>query len=162
MKTIKQIDHSEIRFGQAMTIAVAVAGYITGYWEIIAGLGAAFLATAISFRLGPFNNLYRLVIRPLGIIKPDLRNDHAEPHRFGQAVGVVTAMSAVSLILSGYTLAGWSVVWVLVALTALSFSGWCIGCFIYYMLNKTGIGGFFKHTPTDPSVITGARPRKSN
>ena len=127
---------------------------------IIAVVGVFFLLTSISPNLGPFNNIYRL-LKSTGLIKPDMRVDNIEPHRFGQAIGFITAAIAVGLFYYGLAVAGWSIVWVLIALTALSFSGWCIGCFFYYMLNKLGLGGFFKHSPTDSSVITGARPRRS-
>ena len=160
MKKNTKIDHSEIKFGQVMVILSMIAAYVTAKWEIVGIQGIFFFVTSISFNMGPFNNIYRLFFRSTGLIKPDMRVDNMEPHRFGQAVGFVTAVLATGLIYSGYAFAGWSVVWILIALTALSFSGWCMGCFLYYMLNKMGLGGFFKHAPTDNSVFTGSRPRR--
>jgi len=157
-----EVDHAEIRFGQIMVILSMSAAYITASWEIVAIVGIFFLLASISFRIGPFNNIYRLLFKATGVIKPDMRFDNMEPHRFGQAVGFVTAAIAAGLIFTGFANAGWIVVWILIALTALSYSGWCVGCFIYYMLNKLGLGGFFSHSPTDKSVITGARPRRNS
>ncbi|HFC92276.1 MAG TPA: DUF4395 domain-containing protein, partial [Leucothrix mucor] len=104
--------------------------------------------------------LYRWIIKPLKIIKSDYRLDNIQPHKFGQLIGAITVVLALVLIQFGYTTAGWIIVGVLIALTAISYAGWCVGCYMYYQLNRLGLGGFFKHSPTDKTVIIGARPRK--
>lgn len=102
-----------------------------------------FLTTSMFFEWGPFALLYRFVLKPLGWVKPDLRAGNLQPHRFGQAVGAVSAALVALALYFNYATLGWVLVWVLIALTGISFMGWCIGCFLYYQINRFGLGGFF-------------------
>lgn len=155
------LDHAAIKTGQILSIAMLAVAYVMDRWEMVAALAAIFLITALAWEYGPFALLYRLVLKPVGVVKPDVRTDNLQPHRFGQAVGAASAAIAAVMLHQGHATAGWLLVAVLVALTAISFMGWCIGCFIYYQLNRLGAGGFFSHAPTDGSVPLGARPKKS-
>lgn len=155
------VDHSAIKTGQLGAIAVLVAAFVLNSWQAVAGLAVAFLLTALWFEWGPFALIYRFLLRPLGVVKPDVREDNTQPHRFGQAIGAISAVAAAVLLYAGQTVAGWALVWVLIALTAVSWLGWCIGCFLYYQFNRMGLGGFFARGPTDDSVVLGARPRRS-
>lgn len=154
------VDHNAIRTAQLMTIITSSGSLITARWEPIAALACIFLLTALSFHLGPFILLYRLVLRPLGLVKPDPRVDHLQPHRFGQLVGAITAAGAAVLLYLEYAVVGWSLVVVLIVLTAVSFFGWCIGCFIYFQLYRLGLRGFFGSAPTDVRRVAGCRPGK--
>ncbi len=160
MSLATTIDHSAIKTGQALAIITLLAAFVLDRWEPVAALAGVFLITGMCFEWGPFALVYRLLLKPLGIVKPDLRTDHAQPHRFGQAVGAASAALAAAALYFNYTALGWILVWVLIALTGISFMGWCIGCFIYYQLNRLGLGGFFSRKPTDSHVILGARPRR--
>ncbi len=95
-------------------------------------------------------------------MRSDYRLDNIQPHKFGQLVGVLTVVMALGLIETGYPIAGWVVVGILIALTAVSYAGWCIGCFLYYQLNRLGLGGFFRYAPKDKGVFPGMRPRREN
>jgi len=155
------VDHSAIRTGQILAIAVLAAAFVFDRWEPVAAQAAIFLVTALAFHFGPYTLVYRHLLRPLGLVQPDMRVDNTQPHRFGQAVGAVSAAAAAVLLYLDYAVAGWVLVGILVGLTAISFVGWCIGCFIYYQLNRLGVGGFFARAPTDRDVIPGARPRRT-
>lgn len=161
MAPAKTIDHSAIRTGQVLAIATLLAAFVLDRWEPIAALAGMFLATGVFFEWGPFALVYRLLLKPLGLVSPDLRTDNVQPHRFGQAVGAISAALAAAALYFNYTMLGWILVWVLIALTGVSLSGWCIGCFLYYQLNRLGLRGFFGHKPTDSGVVLGARPRRA-
>lgn len=156
----EQIDHGEIKTGQLFTMAIAGAAYFLAEPLLLVALAVIFLMTALVRPLSPFVVVYRRVIRPLGLMRSDYRLDNIQPHAFGQLIGALTAAIAVGLLHVGYPLAGWAVVWVLIALTLVSYLGWCVGCFLYYQLNRLGLAGFFRHRPTDSGVVSGARPRK--
>lgn len=155
------VDHGEIKLGQLLTIALSIAALVLGEPWLLVALGVAFLLAGTVRALSPFGAVYRLVVRPLGLMRSDYRLDNLQAHQFGQLVGVATVAAAWGLIQAGYPAAGWVVVGVLIALTAVSYFGWCIGCFLYYQLNRLGLRGFFGHAPTDRSVFPGRRPRKS-
>ncbi|MDH5710535.1 MAG: DUF4395 domain-containing protein [Gammaproteobacteria bacterium] len=156
-----QVDHAEIKMGQILTIIIAASALVIQEPALLIPLGIIFLLSGTVRKISPFTLLYRYVIRPTGLMRSDYRLDNIQPHKFGQLVGVQTVVIALALIQLGYPLAGWSVVAILIVLTMISYAGWCIGCFIYYQLNSFGLGGFFKHPPTDKSVFMGSRPEKS-
>ena len=50
---------------------------------------------------------------------------------------------AVVALWAGLPALGWGLVWLVIALAALNlFLGFCVGCFVYYQLNKLGLPGF--------------------
>jgi len=160
MTDTQKLDHSSIKTGQLLSIAMLLGAFVFARWEPVAVLAVIFLITGIFFEWGPFAVTYRYLLKPLGLVKPDLRTDNPEPHRFGQAVGAVSAAMAAAALHFNYATLGWVLVWVLIALTAISFMGWCIGCFIYYQMNRLGFGGFFGRSPTDNRGVLGTHPRK--
>jgi hypothetical protein len=100
------------------------------------------LGTAVP-TLSLFKGLYSRLLRPVGLVNPDIKNDNPEPHRFAQGFGgVVLALAFISL-LAGISTLGWLLVWVVIGLAALNlFLGFCAGCFIYYQLNRLNVPGF--------------------
>lgn len=155
-----QVDHAEIKLGQILTMALSALAFVLSDPRWLIALGGIFLITALIRPLSPFVLLYRLVIRPLNVMHSDYRLDNIQPHSFGQLIGALTAAIAFVLIHQGFIIAGWTVVWILFGLTLVSYLGWCIGCFMYYQLNRLGLKGFFRHAPTDNSVVLGQRPKK--
>ena len=110
---------------------------------------------------GLFKRIYRHILKPSGIAKPDVVEDNPEPHNFAQGLGAAfLAGSTIALLLSAPVL-GWVLLWIVVALAALNlFGGFCVGCFLYYQLNKVGVRGFFANSPLDLEVLPGTQPRK--
>jgi len=155
-----QVDHAEIKLGQMLTMLLAVLAFVFKQPDYLIALGAVFLVTALYRPLSPFVLLYRVIVQPLGILRSDYRLDHIQPHAFGQLIGALTVLIALTLLHRGYGTAAWILVGILFGLTLISYLGWCIGCFFYYQLNRLGLKGFFRHVPTDPSVPLGQRPRK--
>ncbi|MFO7594212.1 MAG: DUF4395 domain-containing protein [Pseudomonadota bacterium] len=155
------VDHAEIKMGQLLTIVLSIAALVLQNTLPMILLGVVFFLSGSIRVLSPFTWLYHGVVRPLRLMRSDYRLDNIQPHKFGQLIGALTVVLAVGLVEVGYTTAGWAVVVVLVLLTAMSYAGWCIGCFLYYRINRLGLGGFFRHAPTDRSVFPGRRPRRS-
>ncbi len=155
-----QVDHAEIKLGQILTMLLTVLAFVTKRPAYLIALGAVFLVTGFYRPLSPFVLIYRLIVRPLGIMRSDYRLDNIQPHAFGQLIGALTVLIAVALLYMDYGTAAWIIVGILFGLTLISYLGWCIGCFFYYQLNRFGLKGFFRHAPTDKSVPLGQRPRK--
>jgi hypothetical protein len=94
-----------------------------------------------------FKLVYFAVLKPAGIVKPDVKIDNPEPHLFAQGLGGVFLLLATLALLAQVTTVGWILSWLVVALAALNlFAGVCVGCLIYYQLNRLGVPGF-THTP---------------
>lgn len=158
--TTNYVDHAEIKMGQILTIAFTATALVLQNTLPLMILGVVCLLSGTVRMLSPFSMLYRWVIKPGGIMKSDYRLDNIQPHKFGQLVGAVTVVISLVCMQLGYPMVGWGIAVVLIILTVVSYAGWCIGCFIYYQLNRIGMGGFFKHSPTDKSKIMGMRPGK--
>ena len=155
-----QVDHAEIKLGQLLTMLLAVLAFVYKEPAYLIALGAVFLVTGFYRPLSPFVLIYRMMVRPLGIMHSDYRLDNIQPHAFGQLIGALTVLIAITLLYAGYGTAGWIIVGILFCLTLISYLGWCIGCFFYYQLNRFGLKGFFRHAPTDKSVLLGQRPKR--
>lgn len=155
-----QVDHAEIKLGQIFTMLMSVTAFALSEPQWLIALGAIFLITGVFRPYSPFVLIYRHIVRPLNIMHSDYRLDNIQPHAFGQIIGAVTVAIAVALLHVGYNTMGWVIVWILISLTLMSYLGWCIGCFMYYQLNRLGLRGFFRHAPTDNSVMLGQRPQK--
>jgi len=154
------VDHAEMKMGQLLTIVLSIAALLLQDILPMLLLGVVFFLSGTLRVMSPFTWLYHGVVRPLRLMRSDYRLDNIQPHKFGQLIGALTVVLAVGLVETGYATAGWGVVVVLVLLTAMSYAGWCIGCFLYYQINRLGLGGFFRHAPTDTSVFPGSRPRR--
>ncbi len=152
-----KVDHSALRVNQAIIILGLLAGFVFNVPWIVAAVGFIMLAGTVIGRPG-FFFIYLGVLRPTGIVKPDVLTDNPEPHRFAQGFGgVVAGLSAILLFL-GLDYAGWALAWLVIALAALNlFVGFCVGCAVYYWLARVRVPGFAKSPP--PGVVPGMRPR---
>jgi hypothetical protein len=108
------------------------------------------LGTAVP-SLSLFKGIYQRLLKPAGIVKPDVITDNPEPHRFAQGFGGVVLLAALAALFSGATTLGWVLVGLVIVLAALNlFLGFCAGCFVYYQLNRLGVPGF-AHSPLKQS-----------
>jgi hypothetical protein len=155
----RTVDQNELRVNSTLVITVLITAFVINRWELVAFQAGALFLTTLHLSLGPYVALYRHVLRPAGIVKPDLRVDNPEPHRFAAMFGTVVASTATYLLATGRSVAGWGFVWLLMSLAAAGFAGWCAGCFTYYMLNRLGLRGVFKYTPIE-GTFPGVRPPK--
>ena len=106
MAHTQEVDHSAIKTGQLFSILTLLGAYIFARWEPVAALALVFLITSLFFEWGPFALVYRFLLKPSGLVKPDLRTDNPQPHRFGQAVGAVSAALAATVLYLGYATPG--------------------------------------------------------
>ncbi|NDJ84856.1 MAG: DUF4395 domain-containing protein [Chloroflexi bacterium] len=147
--TMRSIDQSALRVNQASIISFLILGFITDLVPIVAFVAVVMLAGTLFPPASLFKRIYQHILKPAGIVKPDLRPDNPEPHRFAQGLGgFVTLASAVALV-SELTIVGWALAWLVIALAALNlFAGFCLGCFVYYQLSKRNVPGFTKEPVT--------------
>ena len=153
------VDQNEIKLMQSCVMLVLSIGFVIDSWQIIALQSTIFLLTIINPEFNPFIALYRTLLRPLNIIKGDWRMDNMPAHRFASMIGLTISVASVVLLNTGNDIWGWSLVGLILAFGILALSGWCAGCYSYYMINKLVGKGFFKHSPIDQS-FPGTRPPK--
>lgn len=149
--TERKVDQSALKVNQAFIIGLLVLAFVLNAVWLVAFVAGVMLLGTIVPSLSLFKGIYSRVLRPAGIVKPQVIVDNPEPHRFAQGFGGVVLLAALLLLLLGATTAGWALVGLVVVLAALNlFLGFCAGCFVYYQLNKLGLPGF-SHSPIQPN-----------
>jgi molybdopterin converting factor small subunit len=139
----RKVDHSALRTNQAFIIALLLIAFIANLWPLVAFVSVVMLIGTIWPGAGLFKRIYRHILKPAGIVKPDVIPDNPEPHLFAQGLGGVFTIASTIALLLNLPILGWTLAWLVIALAALNlFLGFCAGCFVYYQLNRRGIPGF--------------------
>jgi len=139
----RKVDHSALRTNQAFIIGLLVLAFIVDAQWLVAFVAAVMLIGTIVPQAALFKAVYLYVLKPLRIARPDVRVDNPEPHQFAQGVGgTVLSLATIAFALNAPAF-GWGLAWLVVALAALNlFAGICVGCMMYYWLNRLGVPGF--------------------
>jgi hypothetical protein len=159
MDTLKPVDHSALGTNQAVIIILLILAFIFNL-ALLVGVVALFMLVGTAFARPGFGWLYQSVLRPTGLVKPDVIRDNPEPHRFAQGFGGIVVSIGLVCLLTGITTLGWALAWLVVALAALNlFGGFCVGCAVYYWMNRLRLPGFIKSPPA--GTFPGLRPRRN-
>lgn len=139
----RKVDHSALRTNQAFIIGFLLIGFVTDAKWVVAFVGAVMLIGTVLPKVALFKAAYWYALKPLGIVKPDVKADNPEPHLFAQGVGGVFLTAATLAFLANAATLGWVLTWIVIALAALNlFAGICVGCLMYYWFNRLGVPGF--------------------
>lgn len=153
----QKVDYAALRTNQAVIIVLSMGAFVLDSpW--LAALVALVMAVGTLRRAPGFGFLYQSWLKPRGWVQPDFLEDNPEPHRFAQGFGAVVLAAGAVLLVLGLPVAGWALVWLVIALAALNlFGGFCVGCAVYYWLNRVHFPGFRKAPPA--GTFPGMRPR---
>jgi len=156
-QTLQKVDHSALKTNQLMIISLSVLAFIldqpalAAFVALVMGIGSA-------LKVPGFILVYKNLLKPRGWMKPDVLDDNPEPHRFSQILGFVFLIAGSVALFLGASVLGWGLVWLVVALAALNaFGGFCVGCAVYYWLNRLNLPGFTKQPPA--GTLPGMKPR---
>jgi len=139
----RKVDHSALRTNQAFIIGLLLIGFVTDVKALVAFVAAVMLIGTFLPKVSLFKAVYIYFLKPRGLIKPDVKTDNPEPHLFAQGVGGTFLAAATLAFLANVATVGWALVWIVIALAALNlFAGICVGCLMYYWLNRLGVPGF--------------------
>ncbi|MCA9949497.1 MAG: DUF4395 domain-containing protein [Anaerolineales bacterium] len=148
----RKVDQSALKVNQGFIIGLLILAFILDAVWLVAFVAVVMLVGTAVPKLALFKIMYLHLLKPAGIIKPDVITDNPEPHRFAQGFGGVVVALSVLVLLAGFPLAGWALAALVVILAALNlFLGFCAGCFVYYQLNRFGIPGF-THSPINTTT----------
>ena len=157
VQTLQKVDHSLLKANQLVIISLNVLAFIFNqpflalFVALVMGLGTALKTPGFGF-------VYKNFLKPRGWMKPDVLDDHPEPHRFAQFLCFVFMTAGSIALFSGAIFPGWSLVWLVAALAALNaFGGFCVGCAAYYWLNRFNLPGFSKQPPA--GTFPGMKPK---
>ncbi len=141
--TSPKVDHSALKVNQTLIIALLALAFVFNSVWLVVFVAAVMLVGTAAPTLSLFKRIYQHVLRPTGIVKPNVIVDNPEPHRFAQGFGGVVLLIAIAALFAGASVVGWALVALVIVLAALNlFLGFCAGCFVYYQLNKLGVPGF--------------------
>lgn len=156
---LQKVDHSALKANQLSIITLSVLAFILDQPALVAFV-ALVLGIGVALKRAGFLPVYRYVLKPAGIMKPDVLDDNPEPHLFSQGIGFVVLALGAAALFSGLTTLGWALVWLVVALASLNaFGGFCVGCAIYYWLVRLNVRGFAKQPPA--GIIPGMKPKRA-
>jgi hypothetical protein len=139
-----RVDRSALRTNQACIIALSVIAFLLGtdrggQWLILFVAASMALDTAFP-GTGPFKQLYARVVKPSGLLKPDVRAEDPAPHRFAQGLGAGFLFASFAFLVGGVEVVGWALAWIVIALALINLTvDFCAGCFIYLQLGRLGI-----------------------
>lgn len=140
---VRKVDHTALKVNQAFIIGLVVLAFVLDTVWLVAFVAVVMLLGTAVPSLSLFKRVYQHILKPTGIVSPDVIQDNPEPHRFSQGLGGLFLTGATIALLAGLPVIGWVLAWVVVVLAAINlFLGFCVGCFMYYQLNKLGIPGF--------------------
>ncbi len=90
----RQVDHSAIRTNQVFIIALLVLAFIADAKWLVAFVSAVMLIGAVFPNASLFKAIYAAALKPLKLVRPDVRVDNPEPHLFAQGVGGTFLLAA--------------------------------------------------------------------
>jgi hypothetical protein len=89
---------------------------------------------------GLFKIIYFKAAKPLGLIKPKIVEEDNAPHRFAQGLGGVFLLLSFTTLEFNLNLVGWGLSLIVLSLALINLTvNFCMGCYIYFQLNKLGI-----------------------
>lgn len=154
---IAKVDHAALRTNQAMIIGLLLIAFVADLPTLALIVGVIMAIGTVLAKPG-FILSYRL-LRQWKVIKPEVLPDNPEPHSFAQGFGsIVLFGAAIAFGLNGPIVA-WILTWVVIVLAGVNlFLGFCVGCAVYYWLNRIGLPLFRQESPA--GRFPGIRPPK--
>jgi len=144
---IRKVDHSAIRVNQTFIIGLLLVAFVLDIVLLVGFVSVVLLIGTFVPSASLFKQIYKQVLKPSGIVKPDVIEDNPEPHNFSQGLGGLFTGASLIALLGGAATVGWILSGIVVVLASLNlFAGFCAGCFVYYQLSKHNVPGF-EHQP---------------
>jgi hypothetical protein len=138
---VKKVDTTAIKFNQASIITFTLLAYVLDLPWLVLFVGAVLAVGTIWPGAALFQQVYRQVLKPIGLVKPHVIDDDPAPHRFAQGVGATfLGLSSLALLALNAISLGWGLAGLVVVLAAINlFFNFCAGCFVYYQLRRLGL-----------------------
>jgi hypothetical protein len=143
MASTQLLDHSALKFNQISIVSLTVLGFIFNQPLLPAFVAVVLIAGSLNPQLALFKLIYRNVLKPLKLLKPNIIDDSPAPHEFAQLLGGIVLSSGSIFLFFGPIIIGWILAWIVISLALANLLfGFCAGCFVYFQLSKRGVPGF--------------------
>jgi hypothetical protein len=142
-EALRKVDHTGLKTGQALTIILLILAFVLNSTLLVALVALAQFLGAVDAPFAPYRLFYQHIVKPSGLVKPNVILDNPEPHRFAMLVGALFNGAATLLLLAGIPTLAWVLVAIVVVLANLNYwLNFCAGCWMYYQFNRLGVPGF--------------------
>ena len=139
-RSSKQVDQTALKVNQAAIIALLLLAFLANSIWLVAFVAAVMLVGTVRPDAGLFKLVYAWVLRPTGLLKPQVIADDPQPHLFAQGLGGLMLVAALVSWFVGLPMLTWLLTLIVVVLAGVNLvAGFCLGCFIYYQLAQRGI-----------------------
>lgn len=133
-------DRMALRVNQALIIFFIIVAYVLNLPLLVGFVALVMLVGTLIPGAALFQQFYRKVLRPAGLLRPDLHQEDPTPHRFAQGIGAAFLIAAGLAFLAGASAVGWVLAAIVAILAAVNlFFGFCAGCFVYFQLARVGL-----------------------
>ncbi len=134
------VDRSALRVNQGAIVLFIVAAYLLQLPMLVGFVAAVMLVGTIVPQAALFQQFYRKVLGPSGLIKPDVHAEDATQHRFAQGMGAAFLVAATVAFVVGAPLLAWVLSTIVAILAGVNLVfGFCAGCFVYFHLARSGV-----------------------
>jgi hypothetical protein len=141
---LQLVDHAALKVNQAGIVATVLVAFVGSLFSpvflwLIPLLGIVLLLGTFAPRLALFKQFYFQVLKPRGIVKPRPVQDRPEPHNFAQGLGGVF-LGVASVFLIPLPVVGLAIALLVAVLAIVNLAfGYCLGCQIFYQLERRGL-----------------------
>ncbi|MFO7166663.1 MAG: DUF4395 domain-containing protein [Chloroflexota bacterium] len=130
-------DRTALRVNQACIVALVLIAFLLDLPLLAAFVALVMALGTATPKLALFQRLYRDILLPRGVLKPDVHQEDPAPHRFAQGMGAAVLGLGVLALLAGAPQVGWALALLVVVLAAVNLVfGFCAGCFVYFQLAR--------------------------
>lgn len=134
------IDHSALKFNQIAIITLLVLAFLFDQGWLVALVAAVMLVGTWWPKAGLFKLFYQYVLKPQGIMQPQMVADEQSPHLFAQGLGGIMLAGSGGALGGGLVGLGWLLVGIVVVLASVNlFLNFCLGCYFYYQFARRGL-----------------------
>ena len=84
--TLKPVDHTALKVNQITIIVVSILAFVLNA-PLLAAVVTGFMLVGTLLGLPGFVFIYRNLVKPAKLLKPEVLLDNPEPHRFAQGFG---------------------------------------------------------------------------
>lgn len=133
-----RVDQTALKFNQASIITLTLVAFILDLRWLVAFVAAVMALGTLWPSAQLFKRIYTGVVRPRRWLRSRVIRDNPEAHLFAQGLGAVfMIVSSLALLAVRLPTVGWLLAWLVVVLAAVNlFLGFCVGCFLYYQLER--------------------------
>ncbi|MEI7769682.1 MAG: DUF4395 domain-containing protein [Chloroflexales bacterium] len=133
----QRVDRTALRVNQGFIVGLLALGFVLGQPWLAALVAAVMIVGTAAPGAALFQQIYHRLLKPAGLLKPDVQAEDPAPHRFAQGLGGTVLALGVLALFAGQAALGWGLVIVVIALAAINLAfGFCAGCFVYFQLQR--------------------------